>query len=268
MMSVSEKVGIPIKLLFNTISISQAATVSGLFKELGNRIAAHEYDDPTFQVDLFSKDVTLAVQINPLTAVIGFADLILEQEVPDSIREDLSLLSREAKHMAEVIKNMLTFARKHPVIKTRQNINNIIRKVLEIRAYEHRLNNIQVTSQMAVDLPDITGDYFQLQQVILNIIINAEYFMKESHDSGTLIIRTEKTSTGTKVFLTDNGPGIPRDNLARIFNPFFTTKPEGKGTGLGLSICYGIITEHNGQIHAESEMGKGTTFIIELPASV
>lgn len=205
---------------------------------------------------------------NPLTAVIGFADLILEQEVPDSIREDLDLLSREAKRMAEVTKNMLTFARKHPVAKTRLNLNNIIEKVLEIRAYEHRLNNIQIINRMAVDLPDITGDYFQLQQVILNIIINAEYFMKESHDSGILNICTEKTSSGIRVTIADNGPGIARENLDRIFNPFFTTKPIGKGTGLGLSICYGVITEHNGQIHAESEMGKGTAFIIELPVSL
>ncbi len=205
---------------------------------------------------------------NPLTAVIGFSDLILEQEVPDTIREDLNMLSREAKRMAEVTKNMLTFARKHPVAKVRLNINDIIKKVLDIRTYEHRLNNIEVMNQMATDLPDIIGDYFQIQQVILNIIINAEYFMKESHDHGILNIRTEKTGSSIKISITDNGPGIPRENLVRIFNPFFTTKPIGKGTGLGLSICYGIISEHNGHIHAESELGKGTTFVIELPISI
>jgi PAS domain S-box-containing protein len=202
---------------------------------------------------------------NPLTAVIGFADIILEEEDISTIREEIVLLNREAKRMAEVTKNMLTFARKHPAMKTQLNINDIITKVNEIRAYEHRLNNMQVITSLAEDLPEITGDYFQLQQVVLNIVINAEYFMKEAHNGGILDIRTEKTNTGIRLSITDNGPGIVKENLTRIFDPFFTTKPIGKGTGLGLSICFGIIHEHDGNIYAESEPGKGTTFIIELP---
>jgi len=202
---------------------------------------------------------------NPLTAVIGFADIILEEDDINTIKEDIALLNHEAKRMAEVTKNMLTFARKHPAIKTQLNINDVVSKVMEIRAYEHRLNNVQVITNLTEDLPEVTGDYFQLQQVVLNIVINAEYFMKEAHNGGTLDIKTEKTENGIRLSITDNGPGIAKENLTRIFDPFFTTKPIGKGTGLGLSICFGIIQEHNGNIYTVSELGKGTTFIIELP---
>ena len=141
-------------------------------------------------------------------------------------------------------------------------------KVLEVRAYEHRLNNIQIINQLAENLTEIMGDYYQLQQVLFNIVINAEYFMKEAYNGGILDIKTEKTDTGIRLSITDNGPGIAKENLTRIFDPFFTTKPIGKGTGLGLSICFGIIQEHNGNIYTVSELGKGTTFIIELPVTM
>lgn len=203
---------------------------------------------------------------NPLTSVIGFADLILQEEIPDSIREDLVLLNKEANRMGQVIRNMLTFARKQPKTKTNLDINEVIQKVLEIRAFEHRNNNIKVSTQLTKELPLIIGDYFQLQQVVLNIIINAEYFMNEAYKGGTLEIETEKTEDGIRLSISDNGPGIAKENLSHIFDPFFTTKPVGKGTGLGLSICYGIIQEHNGNIYVESELGKKTKFIIELPA--
>lgn len=204
---------------------------------------------------------------NPLTTVIGFAELLLEKDLPPGIQEDIRFMCNEAKRTSEVAKNMLTFARKHPIVKSQVNINEIMAKVLEIRNYEHKLYQIQVVNQMAADLPDINADYFQLQQVFLNIVINAEYFMKEAHHGGTLTITTTKSGTNVRLAITDDGPGIPKENLNRIFDPFFTTKPVGKGTGLGLSICYGIINEHNGHIYAESELGKSSTFIIELPMS-
>jgi signal transduction histidine kinase len=108
-------------------------------------------------------------------------------------------------------------------------------------------------------------DYFQMQQVFMNIIINAEYFMIEAHNRGTLTITTKKQNSSLRISIADDGPGIPPENLKRIFDPFFTTKEVGKGTGLGLSICHGIVTEHGGQIYARSQLGKGTTIFIELP---
>jgi two-component system, NtrC family, sensor kinase len=204
---------------------------------------------------------------NPLTAVIGFSELLMEESLPDNIKEDVEMMCREAKRTADVVRNMLTFARRHPATKQPADINNIIEKTLEMRAYDHRLNNISVYQHFEEGLPEILVDFFQMQQVFLNIIINAEYFMKEAHGKGTLTITTQQTEGNIKITIMDDGLGISKENLNRIFNPFYTTKPVGKGTGLGLSICHGIVTGHGGKIYAESESGKGASFIVELPIS-
>jgi signal transduction histidine kinase len=150
-------------------------------------------------------------------------------------------------------------------VKHRDRINSIIEDVLELRAYEHKLKNIDVEKHLAPNLPKIMVDYFQMQQVFMNIIINAEYFMTEAHGRGTLTITTKKQNDTVKISIADDGPGIPQENLNRIFDPFFTTKEPGKGTGLGLSICRSIVTEHGGQIYVSSQLGKGTTIFVDLP---
>ncbi len=202
---------------------------------------------------------------NPLTTVIGFSQLLLGRDVPDDIREDIKIIYSEAQRTAQVVKNLLTFARKHAPEKQSANINSIIEKVLELRAYEQRVNNIQVNTRFAPELPEITADYFQVQQVCLNIIINAEHFMIEAHNRGTLFITTERVGDSIKATFTDDGCGISKENLGHVFDPFFTTKEVGRGTGLGLSICHGIVTGHGGRIYAESKLGKGATFVLELP---
>jgi signal transduction histidine kinase len=108
-------------------------------------------------------------------------------------------------------------------------------------------------------------DPFQIQQVFLNIIVNAEFAMLEAHQKGKLVITTARADGVIRITFTDDGPGITEANQKRIFNPFFTTKEVGKGTGLGLSICHGIITEHGGKIYVRSTLGQGTTFTVELP---
>jgi PAS domain S-box-containing protein len=202
---------------------------------------------------------------NPLTSVIGFSQLLLGKELPDDIREDIKVIHSEAQRTAEVMKNLLIFARRHAPVKRLVNINSVIEKVLTVRAYEQRVENIQVITRLAPDLPVTMADYFQLQQVFLNIIINAEHFMLEAHQRGTLTITTQRVGSTIRASFTDDGPGIAKENLGHLFDPFFTTKEVGEGTGLGLSICHGIITEHNGRIYAESEPGRGATFIVELP---
>jgi len=204
---------------------------------------------------------------NPLTSVIGFAQLLLEKDASDDVKEDIKIIYSEAQRTAEVVKSLLTFAGKHAPVKQLVNITGIIDKVLAMRAYEQRVSNIQVNTRFASDLPEVMADYFQLQQTFLNIIINAEYFMTKAHQRGTLTITTEKVGDIIKASFTDDGPGISKENLGHLFDPFFTTKEVGKGTGLGLSICHGIITEHGGRIYAEGELGKGATFVVELPIS-
>ncbi len=205
---------------------------------------------------------------NPLTSIIGFSQLLMEKEVPDGIREDLKLIYSEAQRAVNVTKDLLAFARKHASLKQRNQVNNIIEDVLELRAYEHKVKSIEVERHLAPNLPEIMVDYFQMQQVFMNIIINAEYFMTEAHNKGTLTITTKKQNNTVRISITDDGPGIPPENLKQIFDPFFTTKEAGKGTGLGLSICHGIVTEHGGQIYVKSQLGKGATIFVELPINV
>jgi two-component system NtrC family sensor kinase len=202
---------------------------------------------------------------NPLTSIIGFSQLLMEKDIPDDIRENLKLIYNEAHRTAAVVKNLLTFARKHTYVKELTQMNNIIEDVLKLRDYELKVNSIEVNKRLAPDLPEIMVDNFQMQQVFLNIIINAEYFMTEAHNRGTLAITTKKQNGNVVISIADDGPGILEENLRRIFDPFFTTKPTGKGTGLGLSICHGVVTEHGGQIYAKSQLGKGAAFFIELP---
>jgi len=202
---------------------------------------------------------------NPLTGVIGFSQLLLSKDMPDFIKEDIEIIYSEAKRAADVMKNLLIFARKHSPVKQLVDINGVIERVLTLRAYEHRVENIQVVTCLATDLPLTMADFFQLQQAFFNIIINAEHFMLEAHQRGTLTITTRRVGNTIIASFTDNGPGIAKENLSHLFDPFFTTKEVGEGTGLGLSICHGIVTEHNGLLYAESEPGKGATFVVELP---
>jgi PAS domain S-box-containing protein len=202
---------------------------------------------------------------NPLTSVIGFSQLLMEGDIPANIKEDLGTVYSEAQRAASIVKNLLTFARKHAPVKQLCQINSIIEDVLRLRAYEQRVNNIEIINHMATNLPGIMIDHFQMQQVFLNIIVNAEFAMLEAHHKGKLTITTEKIDNIVRISFADDGPGISEENMKHIFDPFFTTKEVGKGTGLGLSICHGIITEHGGKIYVKSEKGQGANFVVELP---
>ena len=204
---------------------------------------------------------------NPLTAVIGFAQLLMDADLPEGIKEDLLIIHKEAQRAAGVARNLLTFARKHSPSKQPTSINSIIEGVLALRAYEQNVSNIQIKTSLAPDLPDVMADYSQLQQVFINIILNAEAAMLEANNEGVLTITTQKLNHSVKASFADNGPGIDKENLNRIFDPFFTTKEVGKGTGLGLSVCHGIIAGHGGKIYAKSKPGSGATFVVELPVN-
>jgi two-component system NtrC family sensor kinase len=202
---------------------------------------------------------------NPLTAVIGFAQLLMDTDLPEEVKEDIGVIHKEAQRAAGVARNLLTFARKHIPTKQPTNLNTIIDGVLKLRAYEQSVSNIKVNTRFAPSLPEVMADYSQMQQVFINIILNAESAMLESGNGGTLNITTRKVDNLVRASFTDSGPGIAKENLNRIFDPFFTTKEVGKGTGLGLSVCHGIVAEHGGRIYARSKLGKGATFIVELP---
>ena len=204
---------------------------------------------------------------NPLTAVIGFSDLLLERDLSADVKEDLETINREAMRAINIVKGLLAFAREQRIEKAMVDINSIIQRVLQLRSYEQRVSNIEVDARFAPALPQVMGNGAQLQQVFISIIVNAEQAMLEAHRRGKLTIVTERVGNIVRVSFTDDGPGISPDNMKQLFTPFFTTKEVGKGTGLGLSICHGIVTEHGGKLYAESEPGEGAAFVAELPIS-
>ncbi len=203
---------------------------------------------------------------NPLTAVIGYAHLLLDRkDIPGDIRRDIEVINEGAQRVAGIIKKLLVFARQARPERTYVDINEIINTTLELRAYSLQSNNVKVILQFDPDLPMTVADPGQLQQVFLNLIMNAETEVKSVHGGGRLAIKTERAGDSLRVSFKDNGLGIAKENLERIFNPFFTTRRIGQGTGLGLSVCHGIVTEHKGRIWAESQLGKGATFVVEMP---
>ena len=202
---------------------------------------------------------------NPLTSVVGFSELLLQRDLPDDVKGDLKIVNAEAQRAATIVKGLLTFSRKQSEGKESIDINTPVQTVMKLNAHRFAVNNIQVNTHLAEGLPQIIGNGSQLQQVFFNISMNAEQIMLEAHGKGIITITTEQVSNIVKISFTDDGPGISPENMKKLFTPFFTTKEVGKGTGLGLSICHGIVTEHGGKIYAESELGKGATFIVELP---
>ncbi|MGA7677499.1 MAG: PAS domain S-box protein [Dehalococcoidia bacterium] len=203
---------------------------------------------------------------NPLTGVIGYAQLLVDREdVPSDIRRDLAAIDDGAQRVAGIVSRLLTFSRQTKLERRLVDINELIESTLALRDYHLRVNNIKVVTRLAPNLPETVADPGQLQQVFLNLIVNAETEMKLAHDKGRLTVTTEKSGKTIKIYFKDNGPGIKPELMNRIFDPFFTTREVGQGTGLGLSLSYGIVAEHKGKIYAESKPGKGATFVVELP---
>ena len=202
---------------------------------------------------------------NPLTSIIGFAQLLMQKDIPEDAKEYAKIINDGAARVASIIKRLLAFARQQKPERTYVDINQIIETTIQLRTYEMETSNIKVVAHLDPGLPWTMADAGQLQQVFLNIIMNAETEMKLAHRKGKLSIKTEAIDNTIRISFKDNGPGIAKENTERIFDPFFTTKKVGKGIGLGLSICHGIISDHNGQIYARSKLGRGATFIVELP---
>ena len=203
---------------------------------------------------------------NPLAAVQAYAQFLASRrDLDDTVKSDVETIYKEAVRAARTTGNLLSFARRHRPEKSLVSINEVIEKSLELHAYRMKVNNIGISTDLSSELPRTMADFYQMQQVFVNLITNAEQAMTEAHDQGTLVVRTEMAGDMIRTTFTDDGPGIPEENLKRIFDPFFTTKEVGKGTGLGLAICFGIVQDHGGRLYATSEPGEGTTFVVEIP---
>jgi two-component system NtrC family sensor kinase len=204
---------------------------------------------------------------NPLTAILGFADLLMENpELPEAARKDLRVILQEAQRTKQIVQNLLSFARQMPPQRNPVQLNTILRRTVQLRAYDFTSHGIEVVENLDEDLPEVMGDAHQLQQVFLNILNNAYDAVHEVGRPARIEIMSTKSGEAVEVSFRDNGKGISYPD--KIFDPFFTTKEVGKGTGLGLSICYGIVKEHGGEILCHNNLGgPGATFIVRLPAA-
>jgi PAS domain S-box-containing protein len=204
---------------------------------------------------------------NPLTGILGYTEILGLKVKDEAIRRDLDKIYKSAERCRVIIDSLLCFSRQQAPQKNLEYIHELIDKTVELRAYWHRNRKIEVIREYGEDIPLAYIDTQQIQQVVLNILMNAEDAIVESSQVGKIIIkvRYDRDRQRIMVSIADNGMGIPKENIPRIFDPFFTTKAVNKGTGLGLSISYGIVLEHGGSLHVECGEGADTVFNIELP---
>ncbi len=204
---------------------------------------------------------------NPLTSIMGVSELLQDTETNETSRKQLAMLQQQARRAAEIVQNLTYFSRPPAPGKSRINLVEVVERTLNLHAYSLRKNNVTVDFLKEAGMPYALGDPHQLMQVFLNLILNAEHAIREVREKGTLRIRLGRGEDSVWVSFHDDGPGIPRENLGSIFDPFYTTKRPGRGTGLGLSICKSVLKEHNGSVEAANAPGGGAVFTVTLPVS-
>ena len=212
---------------------------------------------------------------NPLSVVIGYGQLLLSRGVPDDARRPIEAIVAQGARMAKIIQSLLLFSRQRKPERRPVDLRNVVRQILTLRGTQLAVSGIRVETDFAADVPRAEGDAHLLQQVVLNLILNAEQAILGSGVGGrrtgdhiriTTSARQMGDATWVITQVADNGPGIVPAVLPRVFEPFFTTKKVGDGAGLGLSVSYGIVEQHGGRLSVESEPGR-TVFTLELPAA-
>ena len=199
---------------------------------------------------------------NPLATILTWAERLSQRppsEIDEKTKRGLETILSESERAAKIVRNLLTFARKRQSTRAMVDLNHVVRETLALRSYEQRITNITIVDALASGLPQVFADAHQVQQVLLNLIINAEQAMLTANGRGTLVVRSWHDVERESIVLeiNDDGPGIAEELQPKIFDPFFTTKEVGKGTGLGLTVAYAIVQEHGGRIRLASNAGIG-----------
>lgn len=201
---------------------------------------------------------------NPLAGILGYAQLAMRKVgKEDATSKHLAIIEKEARRCQTIIESLLRFARQEPTEYSIVDLNRIVEEGIAIVDHQLTIHRVRIEKRLS-PVPAIRGNANQLQQVLMNLLINAQQALEP--DGGTVRIATGVSGGFLELRVSDTGPGIPPELRPKIFEPFFTTKPAGKGTGLGLSVTYGIVRDHKGEIRIESEPGQGTTFVLTFPA--
>jgi Signal transduction histidine kinase len=199
---------------------------------------------------------------NPLASISSLIQMIQRRpNLDDDTKEKLKLISTQITRITQVTRDMMDFARLRPAARTEVDVHSVLETSLRLASFDKSFQRLRLTKNFAENLPRILADGDQLQQVFLNILLNARDAMPEG---GEIFLETRRDANEVKIEIADTGPGIDSKDLKKVFDPFFSTKPTGKGTGLGLAVCYGIVTAHGGRIEVSSN-GEGTKFTVILP---
>lgn len=204
---------------------------------------------------------------NPLGGILAFAQLAMRDITRDNpVFSDLKEIEEAALRCKRIVQDLLDFSRqKSDEVMEPVQLNEVLKRIVPLIKVQARASKIQIEYQFADDLPVIMGNFHKLQQVFLNLVTNAYHAMGQT--GGKLILKTSAAKGRVTAAVKDSGPGIPAEHLGKIFDPYFTTKPQGEGTGLGLSISYGIVKDHLGTIDVDTGKGDGTTFALSFPST-
>jgi len=255
-------------------STDEIGQLSSSFNDMADELREREQSLKSAQLALVQSEKMAAVGTlsaglahevkNPLSAVLGYAQLSKRKlDQPEVVRQHLDTIESETKRCNEIIGNLMQFSRQEKGEFTDIHLNEVIEKAVGIVDHQLGLKNVHVQTNLANDDPVILGNANQLQQVLMNLAINAQQAMEP--DGGTVEIESYTDENQVCVSVSDTGPGIPDDIAGKIFEPFYTTKAAGQGTGLGLSVTYGIIRDHKGHIRVERSEAGGARFVIQFP---
>lgn len=258
--------------LTTTIPVSgrhELGQLAGAFNAMTQRLA--ETQGQLAQADKLASVGRLAAGVaheinNPLTGVLSYASLLRKRLAGDAeAAEDLDVIVRETVRCRGIIRGLLDFARPTPPARKPVDLNEVVRRSVSVVMTQLSLNQVQLSLDLAGDLPEALADANQIQQVAVNLLLNAGDAIGEG--GGTIRVSTRPGPEGTVEFaVQDNGRGIPAEDLPRIFEPFYTTKGN-HGTGLGLAVSWGIVEAHDGRLEVQSEPGQGTTFTLRIPTA-